>query len=73
MAHFGGGDDQQREDGEEDDPDRQKSKAEVMKELIAKSKAHKFERQQIKMADEELRQQLDDDFGDLRSLHSIGI
>lgn len=67
MAHFGGfGDEEQT--NEENDEDRQKTKAEVMKEVIAKSKAHKMERQQIKMQDEDLRQQLDDDFGDLRSL-----
>lgn len=67
MAHFGGFEDEE-EANEEEDEGRQKTKAEVMKEVMAKSKAHKMERQQVKMQDEELRQQLDDDFGDLRNL-----
>lgn len=67
MAHFGGFGDEE-EANEEENGDRQKTKAEVMKEVMAKSKAHKMERQQVKMQDEDLRQKLDDDFGDLRSL-----
>ena len=47
------------EDGEQ--PDKKKSKAEVMKEVIAKSKLHKYERQQAKEDDEELREELDKD------------
>ncbi|KAF2270599.1 Nop14-like protein [Lojkania enalia] len=46
---------------QEDQPDRKKSKAEVMKEVIAKSKLHKYERQQQKEDDEELREELDKD------------
>jgi len=56
---------------EEQDPDkppRKKSKAEVMKEVIAKSKFHKFERQQEKNEDEDLREELDAELGDLRAL-----
>ncbi|KAF1813643.1 Nop14-like protein, partial [Eremomyces bilateralis CBS 781.70] len=45
------------EDGAE--PERKKSKAEVMKEVIAKSKFHKFERQQAKEEDHEIREKLD--------------
>ena len=62
-----------REDGEEvdgeaedeDQPERKKSKAEVMKEVIAKSKMHKYERQQAKEDDEELREELDKDLNDV--------
>lgn len=52
-------------DGEEDEPERKKSKAEVMKEVIAKSKMHKYERQQAKEDDEELREELDKDLNDV--------
>ncbi|RKP37078.1 nucleolar protein 14 [Dimargaris cristalligena] len=45
-----------------------KTKAEVMKELIAKSKMHKMERQQAREEDDDLRHELDDDFKDIRSL-----
>lgn len=62
-----------REEGEEgegevvdeDAPERKKSKAEVMKEVIAKSKLHKYERQQAKEDDEELREELDKDLNDV--------
>ncbi|KAH0565726.1 hypothetical protein GP486_000890 [Trichoglossum hirsutum] len=40
-------------------PEPKKSRAEVMKEVIAKSKLHKYERQQAKEDDEELREDLD--------------
>ncbi|KAL1603949.1 nucleolar complex protein 14 [Paraconiothyrium brasiliense] len=49
----------------EDQPERKKSKAEVMKEVIAKSKQHKYERQQLKEDDDELREELDADFNDV--------
>ncbi|KAF2203763.1 Nop14-like protein [Delitschia confertaspora ATCC 74209] len=48
-------------EGGEDKPERKKSKAEVMKEVIAKSKLHKYERQQAKEDDDELREELDKD------------
>lgn len=61
-----------REDGEdegdapeEDQPERKKSKAEVMKEVVAKSKAHKYERQAQKEDDDELREALDKDLNDV--------
>ena len=44
---------------DENQPERKKSKAEVMKEVIAKSKFYKHERQQAKEDDEDLRDQLD--------------
>ncbi|PGG99417.1 hypothetical protein AJ79_08533 [Helicocarpus griseus UAMH5409] len=44
---------------EEGQPERKKSKNEVMKELIAKSKFHKYERQKAKEDDDDLRETLD--------------
>lgn len=44
---------------EETEPLRKKSKAEVMKEVIAKSKLYKYERQKAKEDDDELRAELD--------------
>ncbi|KAG1759400.1 nucleolar protein 14 [Suillus occidentalis] len=64
-AHFGGFDD---EDETDHNSDRKKSKAEVMAEVIAKSKEHKARRQLEKVQEESMRHQLDDDFDSLRSL-----
>lgn len=50
---------------DENQPERKKSKAEVMKEVIAKSKFYKHERQQAKEDDEDLRDQLDQELPDL--------
>lgn len=44
-----------------EEPERKKSKAEVMKEVIAKSKFHKFERQQAKEEDLQIIDELDDE------------
>ncbi|VDB97100.1 unnamed protein product [Peniophora sp. CBMAI 1063] len=63
-AHFGGFEDDQ--DGSE--PDRKKSKAEVMAEVIAKSKEHKIQRQEQKDADDNVRHQLDQELDSIRSL-----
>ncbi|KAI2791524.1 hypothetical protein POX_c04385 [Penicillium oxalicum] len=52
------------DDGEAQ-PERKKSKAEVMKEVIAKSKFHKAERQQAKEDDDDLREELDQQLPDL--------
>jgi nucleolar protein 14 len=55
-------DEEAMSDTEGQDPDkpaRKKSKAEVMKEVIAKSKMHKYERQKNKEDDEDLREELD--------------
>lgn len=52
----------------EDQPERKKSKAEVMKEVIAKSKFHKYERQQQKEDDDDLREKLDQDMHDVLGL-----
>ncbi|KAI8087486.1 nucleolar protein 14, partial [Thamnidium elegans] len=62
--HFGGFEDER----EEGDGERHKSKHEVMKEIIAKSKMHKLERQNIKQEDDELRENLDDELDDIRGL-----
>ncbi|PLN82722.1 Nop14-like protein [Aspergillus taichungensis] len=53
------------DEGEEGLPERKKSKHEVMKEVIAKSKFHKLERQQAKEDDDDLREELDKDLPDL--------
>lgn len=52
-------------DNEEEEPGRKKSKHEVMKEVIAKSKFHKQERQMAKEEDEDLREELDKGLPDL--------
>ncbi|KAI9866918.1 MAG: nucleolar complex protein 14, partial [Pleopsidium flavum] len=49
-------------------PERKKTKAEVMKEVIAKSKLHKYERQQAKEDDDDLRAELDKGLPDLFAL-----
>ncbi|KAG6335951.1 hypothetical protein ID866_3140 [Astraeus odoratus] len=65
-THFGGFGDQ--EDGKSDEPTRKKSKAEVMAEVIAKSKEHKLRRQLEKEKEENIRHQLDQDFDSLKYL-----
>lgn len=54
--------------GDDGQPERKKSKQEVMKELIAKSKAYKHQRQEAKDADEDMREELDKEMPDLHSL-----
>ncbi|ESZ97958.1 hypothetical protein SBOR_1629 [Sclerotinia borealis F-4128] len=49
-------------------PERKKSKQEVMKELIAKSKMHKYERQAVKDDDEDLREELDKEMSGIHEL-----
>ncbi|KAH0013941.1 Nop14-like protein, partial [Aureobasidium melanogenum] len=64
-------DDEAMSDDEGQDPDkpaRKKSKAEVMKEVIAKSKMHKYERQKAKEDDDELREELDQGLQEMLSL-----
>ncbi|KAL1870442.1 nucleolar complex protein 14 [Diaporthe australafricana] len=56
------------EEGDAKEPERKKSKKEVMDEVIAKSKFHKFERQAAKEDDEDLRLELDKETADIRSL-----
>ncbi|KAJ2780195.1 nucleolar complex protein 14 [Coemansia javaensis] len=67
-AHFGGPDDARDGGG----PARKKTKAEVMEELIAKSKMHRQERRLERDQDEAARRELDDDFADVRALLFAG-
>ncbi|KAI5481034.1 nucleolar protein 14 [Pseudohyphozyma bogoriensis] len=57
----------EQEDGEEEPP-RKRSRAEIMDEVIAKSKMYKHERQKAKSADEETRFELDEQLKDLRMM-----
>ncbi|KAL5508166.1 NOP14 [Sanghuangporus vaninii] len=66
-VHFGGFEDEEK-GGEEGEPPRKKSKAEVMAEVIAKSKQHKFERQAQRQLDADARHQLDEELNDIRGL-----
>ncbi|PVH85632.1 Nop14-like protein [Cadophora sp. DSE1049] len=61
------GEEDEDEDGE-DRPERKKSKQEVMKELIAKSKLHKYERQAAKDDDEDVREELDKEMSSIHDL-----
>lgn len=63
-SHFGGFD---TPGATRSDGDRKKSKAEVMKEVIAKSKYYKYERQKAKEENEEMRNELNLEFDDIRS------
>jgi nucleolar protein 14 len=64
------GDEAGEDEAADEQPERKKSKAEVMKEVIAKSKLHKYERQQLKEDDDDLREALDKDLNDvLAALH----
>ncbi|POS74563.1 Nop14-like family protein [Diaporthe helianthi] len=56
------------EEGDGKEPERKKSKKEVMEEVIAKSKFHKYERQAAKEDDEDLRMELDKETADIRLL-----
>ncbi|CAD0091108.1 unnamed protein product, partial [Aureobasidium mustum] len=64
-------DEEAMSDAEGQDPDkpaRKKSKAEVMKEVIAKSKMHKYERQKNKEDDDDLREELDQGLQEMLNL-----
>ncbi|RDL36838.1 Uncharacterized protein BP5553_06190 [Venustampulla echinocandica] len=60
------------EEGADEDeqqlPERKKSKNEVMQEVIAKSKFHKYERQNAKDEDEDLREELDKELPNIHAL-----
>ena len=54
------------------DPERRKTQKEIMNEVIAKSKLHRYERQQAKDDDDELRAELDKGLPELLSImHQI--
>lgn len=55
-------------DGNDQEPNRKKSKKEIMEEVIAKSKFHKYERQKAKEDDEDLREELDKGTEDIIAL-----
>ncbi|EOQ99631.1 putative nucleolar complex protein 14 [Wallemia ichthyophaga EXF-994] len=66
---FGDGEEEEPIDySHPDAPPRRKTKAEVMEELITKSKAHKMERQQQREDDDALREQVDADLDDIKGL-----
>ncbi|KAI0832695.1 Nop14-like protein [Trametes gibbosa] len=67
-SHFGGFGDEDEDEDDEDEPARKKSKAEVMAEVIAKSKEHKIMRQTQQEEDETLRHELDNELDSIRSL-----
>lgn len=54
-------------DADEEEPIRKKTKKEVMEEVIAKSKLHKYERQQARENDDALREELDKGLGDIQA------
>lgn len=56
------------EEVDQEEPERKKTKKEVMEEVIAKSKMHKYERQAAKEDDEDLRLALDKETSDIRRL-----
>ncbi|RIA96440.1 nucleolar protein 14 [Glomus cerebriforme] len=62
-SHFGG-----FEDTNNNDNEYKKSKNEIMKELIVKSKMHKYERQLEKDENEKVRQELDIELDSIRNL-----
>ncbi|KAM5351668.1 hypothetical protein ACJ41O_004391 [Fusarium nematophilum] len=60
------------DDGENEEPERKKTKKEVMEEVIAKSKLHKYERQAAKEQDDDLRAELDKELPNIQMLLSQG-
>ncbi|KAJ1927670.1 nucleolar complex protein 14 [Tieghemiomyces parasiticus] len=65
-AHFGGFG--ANEESPMENHQHKKSKQEVMRELIAKSKQHKADRQMQKEEDDEMRAELDEDLKDIHGL-----
>ena len=59
------------DDGDQE-PERKKTKKEVMEEIIAKSKLHKYERQAAKEVDEDLRAELDKQMPNIQMLLASG-
>lgn len=67
-THFGGFADEEEEEEELEEPARKKTKAEVMSEVMAKSKEYKLLRQMEREKGDDVRQKLDDEFDSLREL-----
>ena len=55
-------------DGSDDEEGRPRSKAEIMAEVMLKSKQAKHDRQQVKEADDDVRRELDEGLDDIRGL-----
>ncbi|KAF9462063.1 nucleolar protein 14 [Collybia nuda] len=68
QTHFGGFDDDNHDEDDNGEPARKKSKAEVMAEVMAKSKEHKLRRQIEREQEDNVRHELDMDFDSLRDL-----
>ncbi|CAG8803002.1 19746_t:CDS:2, partial [Gigaspora rosea] len=68
-GHFGGFEEDEQNNDESEH--KQKSKTEVMKEVIAKSKMYKYERQLVKEEDERVCNELDNDLDEIRNLISL--
>ncbi|KAJ7688697.1 nucleolar protein 14 [Mycena rosella] len=64
-THFGGFSD---DEDESEEPERKKSKAEVMAEVMAKSKEHRLRRQMEREEESNVRHELDQEFDSLRDL-----
>ncbi|KAG6200071.1 hypothetical protein E4U47_006325 [Claviceps purpurea] len=60
--------DEEGSENENGEPERKKTKKEVMEEVIAKSKMHKYERQAAKEVDEDLRAELDKELSGIQML-----
>ncbi|KAF8897899.1 nucleolar protein 14 [Infundibulicybe gibba] len=67
-THFGGFGEDGDDDEVSEEPARKKSKAEVMAEVMNKSKEHRLRRQMEKEQEDNVRHQLDEDFDSLRDL-----
>jgi nucleolar protein 14 len=67
-AHFGGPDSKNVYAAYQTDPNRPRTKEEIMKEVISKSKFHKLERQQDKADTDTLVNTLDEQFADIRRM-----
>ncbi|KAJ6615604.1 nucleolar protein 14 [Mycena sp. CBHHK59/15] len=68
-THFGGFSDDEEEDADHEQvPERKKSKAEVMAEVMAKSKEYRLRRQMEREQEDNVRHELDQEFDSLRDL-----
>ncbi|KAH9948811.1 Nop14-like protein [Amylocystis lapponica] len=67
-SHFGGFGEEEDDEDDGDEPARKRSKAEVMAEVVAKSKEYKIQRQAQQEEDENLRHELDQELDSIRSL-----
>lgn len=68
MEALENGADAEAEDGEAKEPERKKTRQEVMDEVIAKSKLHKYERQAAREENDDLREELDRELPNIKAL-----